>query len=806
MELKPGAIVNWDQQGNRIDIETENQVRLQINILSDKIIRFRYGTDGHFARDFSYSVESDLSLIGEFLRFREGKTHLTLTTAFLVCKIDRATLQIQITDRAGNIICEDDKGYSYGKDLEGGPIVKMSKVSPTGEQYYGLGDKSSYLFMRGKRVQNWCTDSFGFNGNSDPLYKSIPFYYALKKNGAYGIFLDNTFSSFFDFAAESPGTTSFWATGGEMNYYFVYGPSLISVAEQYTLLTGRPELPPLWALGYHQSKWGYESENKVREIALEFRRRKIPCDALYLDIDHMDNYKSFTWNEKNFPNPGKMIHDLSSQGFHTVAIVNPGIRIDRSYDLYQEGLLYDLFCKSTDGPYVKGSVWPGLCLFPDFTLPSARKWWANHFKEMIRKYGVAGIWNDMNEPAIFDLKGRTLPLDTRHDFDGNPCSHRKAHNIYGMQMTRASYEGAKEFSYPNRPFVLTRATFAGGQRYSAVWTGDNNSSWEHLRLAIFQVQRLSISGFSFAGADIGGFNLTCSGELLVRWLQTGIFQPFCRNHSKGINEPDNTSVKPAPTDPQIDEMNQEPWAFGEPYETLCKNIIEFRYKILPCLYTAFWQYVTKGTPVIRPLVFIDQDDTETYTRMEEFCLGDHLLVCPIIEPQVQGRKMYLPKGRWYNFYSDEATEGGKEFWAAAGLDKIPIFIRAGAVIPMYPVMQYVGEKRVDELTLHIYHTQTQAVESYLYEDAGEGYEYTQGHYLLRRFIVTGNAMGITLSQIITGKYKPTYILCRLYFHGLPFSPKTIGINGEFQELTTGAWKNHTLQIEIISNFKEIRIG
>ena len=497
---------------------------------------------------------------------------------------------------------------------------------------------------------------------TDPLYRAIPFYYGLRNGIGYGIFFDNTFRTFFDFASERSDVTSFWAHGGEMNYYFIYGPSLMEVAEGYTQLTGTCEMPPMWALGYHQCRWSYYPESRVRELADNFRRRKIPCDALYLDIDYMDGYRCFTWNNEHFPKPAQLIRDLDDEGFRTVVIIDPGIKIDPGYEIFDQGLANDYFCRRTDGPYVKGNVWPGECYFPDFTNPEVRNWWSGLFRDLIRKDGVSGVWNDMNEPALFDTSDRTVPHDVRHDYDGNPCSHRKAHNIYGMQMSRATYEGVKRYLYPERPFMITRASYSGGQRFASVWTGDNTSSWEHLRLANLQSQRLSVSGFSFVGSDIGGFNDLADGELFVRWLQCAIFHPLCRAHTMGDHGHGAAEIDTEAVEAKAAQVNsdQEPWSFGEEYEAVARKAIEFRYQILPLIYTAFWQHIQYGTPIIRPLAFLDHTDHETYGRMDEFSLGDHLLVCPVLQPESESRKLYLPHGKWFNYYTSEAIVGGQE--------------------------------------------------------------------------------------------------------------------------------------------------
>jgi alpha-glucosidase len=754
-EQQPGPVARAEQTNDYLyTFTTASGTRLLLHLLSDKIVRFRYLTPGAPAEpDFSYALPSPdepyptRPPVPVLLEFKEKSDHYRLTTARLICIVWKDSLRTRVLDRSGTILSADEKGFHWHHDDDtGNDIVKMSHQVPSGAYYYGLGDKPADANLRGQRFTNWGTDTYGYVKNADPLYKNIPFYHVLQNRIAHGIFFDNTFKAHFDFAAERADVTSFWAEGGELNYYFIYGPTLLEVAEEYTRLTGPPPLPPLWALGYHQCKWSYFPESNVREITQGLRERRIPCDAIYLDIDYMDGYRCFTWHPEHFPEPRRMVQELTDEGFKLVVIIDPGIKIDPNYSVYQEGLENDFFCRRADGPLMRGSVWPGACNFPDYTRPEVRAWWAGLFEGLLKDVGVKGIWTDMNEPAVFE-RG-TFPDDVRFGYDGQPGSHRKAHNIYGMQMARATAAGAARFSYPNRPFTITRSTYSGGQRYSSGWTGDNVASWEHLWLANIQCQRLSISGFSFIGSDIGGFIETPSGELYARWVALGAFHPFFRTHSSG------------------DHGDQEPWSFGEPYTSVVRQFIELRYQLLPYVYTAFWQYSTHGTPMLRPLTFLDQSDPETYLRMAEFGVGDHLLVCPITQADSDGRWMYLPKGEWYYYWTDELKSGGQEVWATADLTRIPLFIKAGAVVPMQPVMQYVGEKPVEELTLHVYHKNGVA-ESVLYDDGGEGYGYHENQQTTRRFTVAGGATSLTLTQTSEGEYQPSYTTYRVVLHGLP---------------------------------------
>ncbi len=760
-EFFPGEVVSLrEEEGQRYFFTCENDAALMVHVITDKVLRFRFSTTGRFDDDFSYAIDKDISEPLEFFEFKEKDDHYRFTTERIICTIGKKHLETRILDRSGTILCDDEKGFHWENNREhGGEIVLMSKKISSGEHFYGLGDKPHTLDLRGKRVQNWGSDTYGYDDRTDPIYKNIPFYIGLHNKVSYGVFFDNSFRTFFDFGSERSNVSSFWAQGGEMNYYFFYGPDIKEVCEQYTDLTGKPELPPMWALGYHQCKWSYYPEKVVRDICSGFREREIPCDAIYLDIDYMDGFRCFTWDPEKFPDPKKMVSELAADGFKTIVIIDPGIKIDKEYSVYNEAIENDYFCHRMDGPLMKGSVWPGLCNFPDYTKPDVRVWWAGLFKGLIEEVGVKGVWNDMNEPAVFE--DGTFPIDVRHDYDGHPCSHRKAHNVYGMQMARATYEGVKRFAAPNRPFTITRSGYSGMQRFASVWTGDNVANWNHLKIANRQAQRLSISGVSFAGSDIGGFIETPDGELYTRWIQLGIFHPFCRTHSSG------------------DHGEQEPWSFGEPYTSLVKRFIELRYQILPYLYTTFWQYTHRGTPMLRPLTYLAQRESESYAKEDEFGLGDNLLISPITEPAAEGRWMYLPEGAWYYFWDDGCHNGSQEVWADAKLDRVPLFIRAGGVVPFYPIMQYVGEKKVEELTLHVYPpVLDEPVYSELYEDAGDGYGYEQGDSCVRTFTVEKAEKGFSLTQDAAGGYEPTYQNFRVIVHGLPAKIKVATIDGQ----------------------------
>ena len=786
--LFPGKIISFSQDVDKIFFKTENGVILQVTILRGSVIRFRYATDNNFENDFSYAISEDGARGYSVLEVDELEKEYKITTRRVIIYIDKTNLRTTIKDHENNVICKDDWGFHWEQSYEyGGNIVKMSKAAPQGECYYGLGDKPMHLNLKGKRVENWATDQYAFGKDQDPLYKSVPFYIGMHEERAYGIFFDNTFKTFFDFCHERRNVTSFWAHGGEMNYYFFYGPNMQDVITRYTDLTGKPELPPLWALGYHQCKWSYYPESKVKEVTSKFRALKIPCDGIYLDIDYMEGFRCFTWNKEYFPDPKRMVAELADDGFKTVAIIDPGIKIDDDYWVYKEAMENDYFCKRADGPYMRGKVWPGECFFPDFTNPKVREWWSGLFKEIIDDIGIKGIWNDMNEPAVMEVPGKTFPDDVRHNYDGNHCSHRKAHNIYGTQMARATYEGVKKYAYPKRPFIITRSAYSGAQRYTSSWTGDNIATWEHLWIANIQAQRMSMSGMSFTGSDIGGFAEHPTGELYIRWIQLGVFHPFCRTHSSG------------------DHGNQEPWTFGGEVVDLTRKFVELRYQLLPYLYTMFWEYAEQGIPMLKSLVLYDQNDTQTHYRTDEFIFGNQILVCPIQEPNAKGRRLYIPKGKWYNYWTRELVSGGMEKWVDADLEIIPMFIKEGAILPKYPVQQYVGEKKIDKLKLEVYYKFGDKEVSKVFEDAQDGYDYVKGRYSLRTFSFTGKTNEIIIQQHKDGTFITEYENIQIEFIGLPFNIKQIEIDNVKVTLSELKFDTDKKIIEVPKNFTELHI-
>lgn len=774
-------ILSYSKKGN-VFIFTDGKASVEVKVFSDEIIRVRLAPHSSFLDDFSYAIREDINLHPTSFSILDLDDAFLVKTNVVVCRVQKENFLVSFENMEGEVMNADYKPMHWEENPDfGGYYVYCTKHTPEDEVFFGLGDKSANLNLRGRRYQNWNADTYGFGFNQDPLYKTIPFYIGVTGGDAYGIFFDNTFKTYFDFAAEKNDRTSYWSEGGELQYYYIHGPQIIDVVKRYHELTGTHDMPPLWAIGYHQCRWSYYPEANVREVASQFRKRQIPCDAIYLDIDYMDGYRCFTWNKRYFPNPRKMISDLAADGFRTVVMIDPGIKVDEDYWVFNEGKENKYFCRRGDDYFMEGYVWPGRCQFPDYTNPKVRQWWGTLYRDLVED-GVAGVWNDMNEPAVF---GRgTFPDDVRHHFEGLRGSHRKAHNIYGMQMVRSTYDGLKKLQKNKRPFTITRAAYAGTQRYSSVWTGDNIATWEHLKIGVLQLQRLSVSGLSFCGTDIGGFTGEPDGELYTRWMQFGVFSPFMRVHSAG------------------DTRDREPWSFGPEWEVICKKFIELRYKLLPYIYTVFWRQHKYREPILRPISLLEQYKPENLQREEEFGFGHNILVSPVIHPGQQSKVLYLPEGDWYYYFDHTLFVGGQEHKVETRLDEMPIFVRAGSVIPEFPVMQYTMEKNIDALKLNIYWGSGR-YESHVYTDHGETFAYEQSVYNEKYFIVEGEQNNLTIVQHIEGLYHERFDSYKVYFIGLPFDAHHVEVDGDIHKILMEEGKPY---IEVEKEFRRLTIS
>jgi alpha-glucosidase len=759
-ELKPEFNFSIDKTDVSFSIK---DLDLKIKFLNSRAFRARYKNLKNWERDFSYALDPNMELLHAANAFEiidDADTHIRLVSEVIQLHVNKKTLMISVFNQDGLLISEDKSIQHFPHYENGSNIVHYKRKIEHGEHFYGLGDKPTSADLLGKKLTIWGSDQYGFYDYTDPLYKNIPFFIGLHHHEAYGIFIDNTYKSTYDFGNDERTEMNVYLDGGELNYYFFYGPHMVDVTKQYTLITGVPELPPLWALGYQQCKWSYYPEAEVYDVTNKLREHKIPCDVIYLDIDYMDGFRCFTWDKEKFPEPKNMIANLKAKGFKTVVIIDPGIKVDEDYKIFQEAIANDYFCKAGEGGYIEGKVWPGDCYFPDFTNPKVRKWWSGLFKDLIQDKGVAGVWNDMNEPALFDVPNKSFPSTVRHNYEGEESSHKRVHNVYGMQMTRATYEGVKHYSAPNRPLIITRSTYAGGQRFSAGWTGDNIASWEHISIANIQTQRLSISGFSFVGADIGGFIDQPSGELFSRWIASAVLHPFFRNHSSG------------------DHGNQEPWSFDNETLNNVRTMIEVRYKFLPYIYSTFFKYVQYADPMLIPGYMYDQDDMHTHYRGDEVILGESVLFCPVYTQGAKHKSVYLPKGNWYYYFNDHFYEGNDEYSIEVPMHEALIFIKAGSLIPHHPVMNYVGEKSIDQLYIHLYFSEEDNDGLLIYEDQGDGYDYQLGKYNEVTYQYQFSNNTITIIQKRKGTFIPQYTSYLFEVHGLKKAIKNISVDGQ----------------------------
>src|SRR5215471_2497793 len=675
-----GKVQGVERRKDGVEL-TSGTAKVRLTVFRSGIFRVRLAPHGNFAKDFSWALVESPQLPS--LEIEEDEKELRVITDDVVSTVQKSPLLISFSDRSGNLFLADEPNLPMAWN---GPRVHAWKKMPPDEKYYGLGDKAGPMNRRNRAFTNWNTDEFGWQESSDPLYKTIPFFIGLRKGAAYGVFFDNTYRSSFDFGKEARDYFSFGAEGGELNYYFIAGPEPKKVVEQYTAMTGRVPLPPLWTLGYQQCRYSYYPESRAREIVKTLRDKKIPADVIYFDIDYQQGYAPFTINREYFPTFEKMIADFRAQGFHTILITDLHIKKDpdHSYVPYDSGMKNDVFLKNPDGSVYVGEVWPGPSVFPDFTLSRVRAWWGGLYKDFVAM-GAAGFWNDMNEPAIFQRADKTMPLETVHRLDdGTKLDHRAIHNILGMQNARATYEGLLKLQPGERPFVLTRAAYAGAQRYAATWTGDNSSTWNHLAMSTPMLMSMGISGMPLVGDDIGGFAGTPPADLLTRWFEVGALNPIYR----------------APT--AKGTADQEPWVHGPEHEATRRKYIELRYRLMPYLYTAIEETARTGIPLMRPIFLEYPQATEFYGDDRDFLFGRDLFVAPVTSEMVDAEDISLPPGGWYDFWGGARHEHGEKIQLRPRLDEMPLYVRAGAIVPMQAVVQNTGETPDGPLALRVY--------------------------------------------------------------------------------------------------------
>ena len=670
-----------------------------------------------------------------------------MSTDAVHARIDPRTGALTISRLDGRVILADARDAPFEREGDG---FRLTKRLPADTHIFGLGDKAGGLDRRGRSVTLWNTDAYKFQESTDPLYKAVPFFIGFEHGVAYGVFLDNSFRSFFEFGVIHPERLSFGADGGAIDLYVIAGPSPKDVQRAYAWLTGPPTLPPLWSFGYQQSRYSYMSSAEISTIAATMRAHRIPCDVLWFDIDVLDRRRPFTVDPAAFADFPALVGRLRLQGFQSVIIADlhvpclPGL----GYAPYESGAAGDHFVHAADGAAYVGEVWPGACCFPDFTRKATRDWWGGLFAGPLFAQ-VAGIWNDMNEPSVFKTQSRTMPLDVVHRIEepglaGRAASHAEIHNVFGMQNARATHDGLLALRPDLRPLVMSRASYAGGQRYSVVWTGDNSATWNHLRMSTPMLLSLGLGGFAFAGCDLGGFASSPAPDLLTRWLQLGMFNPISRNHSdKGTR-------------------HQEPWTDGEPHLSIRRRAIEERYRLLPYIYTLAEESARTGLPMMRPL-FMEFPEATSGNPLDleadsQFMWGPSMMLAPAPYPEtLDAYQVMLPPGDWYDYWTGErlvdlpfaklAGGSGSDVEADAlphaaetmpraimvtpALDRLPAYVRAGSIIPRQPLVQHTGQAPGDVLELAIYPGPDCA--GSIYVDDGTSLAYRAGDFLRQHF-------------------------------------------------------------------------
>lgn len=688
-----GNITSAKAEGQKVKITTI-LANIEVTVYSPNMVRVRMDKRP-FLADFSYAVIN--GPVQTKTAIQQDDDKITISTDSLKVTISKKPFAITFYTPNGEVINQDDKGLSTAWVNES---VTTYKTLQDKERFIGLGEKPGNLDRSGTGYTNWNTDAFGYSTTQDPIYSTIPFYIGIHHQLNYGIFMDNTYQSDFNFGASNNRFSSFGARGGEMNYYFIYHKRLSDIITSYTSLTGRMKLPPLWSLGYQQNRYSYYPEAEVIRIAETLREKKIPADGITLDIHHMDKYKVFTWHQDYFPNPRAMADSLKNMGFKLTVIVDPGVKVEKGYGTYDRGLKLDVFAKYPDYSDYTAKVWPGWCHFPDFTKPAARIWWATEIKKYADD-GVDGFWNDMNEIATW---GQKMPDNVVFDFDGRKASHLEAHNVYALEMVRASYDGARE-ALGKRPFILTRAGYAGLQRYSAIWTGDNRSEDSHMLLGVRLLNSLGLSGVPFTGMDVGGFTGNASATLFARWMQIGAFNPYFRNHTA------------------LNTRSAEPWTFGEEVLEISRNYINLRYKLLPYLYAGFYEATQNGNPLMRSLSIDYTFDSNIYKEQfqNQYLFGSAFLVAPFAGTDKFGT-VYFPAGKWYDLYTGKPQAGNEEKIIELSLQKLPIYVKESSIIPMQSLVQFTAQQPTDTLAVHVYNG-SKVNRFVYYEDDGESYGY-----------------------------------------------------------------------------------
>lgn len=751
-----GRIISWKKITGGIEGKTTTAI-FDIHAYSDNTIRVRISKNKKL-NDFSYALLSN-----EIPSFHVSVTDryqtIELSTNAVIVTVEKEpVLRIIFKNKNGDVLNEDAAGDAFGTTFIGDKVNSYKKLHD-GERFVGLGEALGNLDKRGMAFTLNNTDTYKYGDPRLSMYISIPFYIGIHHHQVYGLFYNNSYKTVFNFGLSAPGFTSVSADGGDADYFFFYDGSVAKIIDHYTSVTGKMPLPPKWSLGYHQSRCSYYPQEKVQWIAETFRRKKIPVDCIVLDADYQQGYQPFRINKERFPDMPGLAASLAKMNIELTASVYPGVKIDSTYESYNDGLRKDVFVKYADGSLFETEIAPLRCYLPDYTSPNGRTWWIDKMKWM-QDNGIHGYWNDMNEPAV---GGSHLPDNLLFDFDGHRANALEAKNVYGFQMARSSFESALKYGNGIRPFVLTRSAFAGVQRYSAVWSGDNTASNDGLLSGVLLNNQMGLSGIPFVGPDLGGYIGDGTKDLFKRWMEVGVFSPFVRNHKEFF------------------ATANEPWSYGEEAEAISKTYIGFRYRLMPYIYSKFYEASETGMPIARSLCINYPFDDKVYDNpyQYQFLFGDAFMVVPLTAED-KSKKIYFPKGKWYNLNSDELISGGKEWTGEFPIFQLPVYVKESSIIPLQSLVQSTKEKPGDTLYLHIYNGEK--TNSFIYyEDDGSTFDYRKGAYYKRNIFFMPGEKKIVF-QKKEGAFVSAFKKMKIILHGFGTSFQIVKINGSEKAL------------------------
>jgi alpha-glucosidase len=742
---------------------------LRIEFVRADVARLSFSQNGCFDETRSHALSPDFAPLETDFELRETDEKISLHSSALRVEIDKSTFAIDAWRSDGSsVVRQLTTRFRPGGGFE---TVRLREAS---DFIYGLGEKTGRFDRNGRRLALWNSDvlapavSGGYREEPhedplrdpastafDPYYISIPFFYHLPKgsDAMAGFFFDNAFRSEFDFVDSGHLAIAF--EGGFHTEYLFGGPRMADILEAYTWITGRISAPPMWALGHHQCRWHDYTQDDIAALAEKIRIHAVPCDVVWLDIEYMRGYRVFTWDDTRYPDPAALLRGLQEHKLRAITIIDPGVKHEPGYAIYDEALRQNLLCLKEDGtPYI-GQVWPGDTAFPDFSKEETRAWWGRLNADHVRS-GIAGIWNDMNEPATGDVPESGMLFD-----DGRE-PHARRHNEYALLMAMGTVAGLLDAMPDRRTFVLSRAGSAGIQRYAANWMGDNCSRWEHLWMSMPMALGLGISGQPFVGADIGGFMGDSHAELLVRWYQCGALSPFCRNHNtKGA-------------------ADQYPWTHGPETLDLCRAALRLRYRLMPEIYGAFLRSMETGEPIQRPLVFDFQNDPAVRSMDDQYLLGPHLLVAPVYSPGQTTRDVYLPAGTWHCWHTGRVFDGRRPIRAEAPIDRIPLYAKGGAVVSCWSnPPDSTMDHHPEAIELHIFcpREDGQTV-SFLQEDDGSTFAFQSGAFVRTTFTMRRTGDSTRLAADVSGSGYECFARKKflLTFHG--FEGAVIEVNGQ----------------------------